>query len=126
MKYRFVVIGVILSLNIVGCATDKEISVDNENLQLREPIPVGSANVELELISFTENSAEVMILTINGYGSSTSRLLVNDTIDVEIDGTILDQITEMSSGTTFNAMLSMQTNSMNQSSTQWVLTEILD
>ncbi len=128
MKFRFVLIGVFLLVFLVGCATNKnkELTLDNSNLELAEPIPVGSARVEIELISLDGDAAEVKVLRIIGYGSSASRILVNDTIEVNVHESVMTQIDSYEYGDTFETLLRMQASSMNQSKTTWTITEIYD
>jgi hypothetical protein len=128
MKNRIVVIGVIVALFSINCASNKNQkppTVDMEGVEQQQPISVGSVEVKLELIQFVDEKARVEVVEVMGYGASTDRLAPSQTLEIGVHETLTNSISEMEAGTVFDAVLSMQRAGIGESNS-WIIKEILD
>ena len=128
MKYRIVVIGVLIGIFSISCASNKNKkapSVDMNGVEQPQPISVGSVEVQLEFIELVNSIAQVEVREVLGYGSSTDRLTPSQTIEVSIHESIMESILSMEEGTVFNAVLAMRPAGVGTSSS-WEITEIID
>ncbi len=128
MKYRIVVIGVLIGSLSISCASNKNQrtpNVDTEGLEQSRQIDAGSAEVRLQLVTLNDNIAQVEVKEIMGYGMSAGRLAPSQTIEVSVHETLIERLSEMESGTEFEAVLAMQPAGIN-TPTGWTITKILD
>ena len=128
MKNSIVVIGVFIGLFMISCASNKNKKAptkDSAGLELPKQIDVGSVEVLLEFIELNDDKATVQVIEVLGYGSSTSRLAPNQSIEVSFHEMLTKRISIMDAGTEFEAVLAMQSAGMNSPS-DWTITKILD
>ena len=128
MKNKIVVIGVFIGILSIGCASNKNQNppnIDMDAIEQQQPIPAGSVEVKLAFVSFEGELAQVEVIEVMGYGSSTNRLAPSQSLEVMVHETLTEDFSSMESGMEFEAILSMQAAGVNMAPS-WTITKILD
>lgn len=130
MKLNLLLMLVFASVLIGSCASNKNNNkgvMDEEGFQTPVPVNVGTANVQLEFVSFDDGIMVANVVEVFGYGASTSPFSLNSEVPFYVNETLVEEISSMSSGSVFNGSVSMERESMDQSSTpKWRLISITE
>jgi hypothetical protein len=127
MRIHFILAMVLLIGVTTGCASNKnkQPSVDTEGMEKQIPVPVGSAKVDLEFLSFDEDMVSANVIEVIEYGASTDRISRSAPNSYYVHDSIIKDIEMMQEGDTFTALVAMQPTGMGMKKGSWAITEII-
>ena len=129
MKLKLLLVLVFTGLMVSSCASNKNNRgvMDEENFQTPTPVSVGTANVQLEFVSFDDGILVANVVEVMGYGASTSPFSLNTEVPFYVNDALVDEVSSMSSGAIFNGSVAMERETMNLSSApEWRLISITE
>lgn len=127
MRIHFILALVLLIGVTTGCASNKnkQPSVDSEGMEKQIPVPVGSAKVDLEFLSFDDDMVSANVIEVIEYGASTDRISRSAPVSYHVHDSIINDIEMMQEGDTFTALVAMQPAGMGMKSGSWTITQII-
>jgi len=130
MKAKLLFMLVALCVLISSCASNKNSKSDvigEEKIQIPVPISVGTANVQLEFVSYENDILTAQVVEILGYGATTTPLNMDSNMPFYVHENIIEVVSKMEEGTHFNATVALLGEQMNNNTTpKWRLTKIMD
>ncbi len=128
MRIHFILAMVLLIGVTTGCASNKnkQPNVDTEGMQKQIPIPVGSAKVELEFITYDDEILQASVREVIEYGASTERINRSAPVSFRVHESIVDEIEAMQESEIFIALVAMQPAGMGMKSGSWTITKIIE
>ncbi len=127
MRIHLILAMVMLIGVTTGCASNKnnKPNVDTEGIEKQVPIPVGSAKVELEFLSYTDDMVTANVTEIIGYGASTDRISRSAPVNYFVHKNVVNDVEQMQEGDIFIALVTMQPAGMGMKKGSWTITEII-
>ncbi len=126
MKKILLIISIgILAISCVTKKNHKQPYVKMDEIELRRPISVGNAEIQLEIIEYDNFQLLIKVKNIYGYGMSADRLAPEQQLKIYVHESLKEEIVLMKKNSVLDALIKSQPAGINIPKS-WELIEILN